>query len=99
MLVDVLIIFLITPASGMISLSGLLQNLEEKSVIAFFGIRGLTSFYYLAFAFRKAEFDHTELLWFTLCFTVLVSIVLHSTTVTPVMRFLDHRRMSSRREG
>jgi NhaP-type Na+/H+ or K+/H+ antiporter len=89
-----LIIFVIRPVSGAISLSGLSQKWEEKSVIAFFGIRGLGSFYYLAFALGQAEFDHSQILWVTLCFTVLVSIVLHGTTVTPVMRFLDRRRLS-----
>ena len=92
--VGMLIIFVIRPVSGAISLSGLSQKWEEKSVIAFFGIRGLGSFYYLAFALGQAEFDHSQILWVTLCFTVLVSIVLHGTTVTPVMRFLDRRRVS-----
>jgi sodium/hydrogen antiporter len=95
--VGLLIIFAIRPISGLISLSGFPQKWEEKSAIAFFGIRGLGSFYYLAFALGKAEFDHVEILWVTLCFTVLVSIILHGATVTPVMRFVDHKRWSSRR--
>ena len=65
-------------------------------MIAFFGIRGLGSFYYLAFALGQAEFDQPETLWVTVCLVVLVSIVIHGVTVTPAMRFLDRQRRRGR---
>ena len=65
-------------------------------MIAFFGIRGLGSFYYLAFALGQAEFDSPETLWVTVCLVVLVSIVVHGVTVTPAMRVLDRQRRGGR---
>jgi NhaP-type Na+/H+ or K+/H+ antiporter len=58
-------------------------------VISFFGIRGLGSVYYLAFALQAARFEEPDLLWSTMGLTIVISIVLHGMTVTPVMRRLD----------
>lgn len=67
--------------------------LRPNLVIACFGIRGLGSFYYLAFALSVAEFSETRILWVTVCLVVVISIIMHGVTVTPVMRFLDrHQR-------
>lgn len=85
----VLILFVVRPLSGWISLVGSPQPAKEKAVIAFFGIRGLGSFYYLAYATGQAQFERTELLWVTICLVVLASIVLHGIAVTPTMRHLD----------
>jgi sodium/hydrogen antiporter len=90
--VTLLVLFAVRPLCGWISLAGAPQPLREKAVIAFFGIRGLGSFYYLAFALGAAEFDQPKVLWVTVCLVVLVSIVLHGTTVTPTMRHLDRHR-------
>ena len=87
-----LILFLVRPLSGWVGLAGSGHSPEEKAVVAFFGIRGLGSFYYLAFALGHAEFDRPEALWVTVCLVVLVSIVLHGIAVTPIMRRLDDRR-------
>jgi NhaP-type Na+/H+ or K+/H+ antiporter len=57
-------------------------------VIAFFGIRGLGSFYYLAYALGQADFGEPQILWVTVCCVVLVSIVTHGMIVTPAMRHL-----------
>lgn len=62
----------------------------EKLVIAFFGIRGLGSFYYVAYAVGVASFE-AEILWTVVCFVVLVSIVMHGVVVKPTMRALDRQ--------
>lgn len=46
-------------------------------------MRGLGSFYYLAFALGQAEFEGATILWVTVCFAVLSSIVMHGVMVTP----------------
>jgi sodium/hydrogen antiporter len=89
-----LIVLVVRPLSGLIGFIGSSKPLDERAVIAFYGIRGLGSFYYLAYALGHAAFDGAESLWVTVCITVLLSIVLHGITVTPVMRFLDRRRQS-----
>ena len=87
-----LFVFLVRPAAGLASLAGSPHPLRERAAIAFFGIRGLGSFYYLAYALNEVRFVGAEELWAVLGFTVLLSILLHGTTVTPAMKHLDRRR-------
>jgi len=87
-----LALFVIRPLAGWIGLIGTKPPAGEKLAISFFGIRGLGTVYYLAYGLHHQEFDHADLLWSTAGFIILVSIVLHGITVTPVMRRLDHRR-------
>jgi sodium/hydrogen antiporter len=84
-------VFLVRPVVGWISLAGAPQPQEEKAVIAFFGIRGLGSVYYLAYGLGRAEFETPDVMWSAIALVILISIVLHGTTVTPVMRLLDRR--------
>ena len=86
------ILLVVRPVAGMLSLMGARRPSHERLAIAFFGIRGLGSFYYAAYALNHAPFAEAERLWAVLGLTVLFSIVLHGTTVTPVIRHLDRRR-------
>ncbi|MCW8087350.1 cation:proton antiporter [Sabulicella glaciei] len=90
----VVILFVVRPAAGMASLAGAPQPLGERAAVAFFGIRGIGSFYYLAYALNEERFEAAEELWAVIGFTVLVSILLHGATVTPAMRWLDRRRQA-----
>jgi sodium/hydrogen antiporter len=90
--VAALILFVVRPLSAWISLMGSPEPPKEKAVIAFFGIRGLGSFYYLAYATGQAQFERPEDLWVTVFLVVLASIVLHGIKVTPTMRHLDRYR-------
>jgi NhaP-type Na+/H+ or K+/H+ antiporter len=65
-------------------------------VLAFFGIRGLGSAYYLAYGLGRAEFERADLLWSVVGLVTLISVLLPGATVTPVMRQLDRRRTSAR---
>jgi len=87
-----LAIFVVRPLAGWIGLLGTDRPADEKMAISFFGIRGLGSIYYLSYALQKEAFDNAALLWSVTGFIILVSIVLHGVTVTPVMRSLDKRR-------
>jgi NhaP-type Na+/H+ or K+/H+ antiporter len=82
----------VRPLAGWIGLIGTDPPTGEKAAISFFGIRGIGSIYYLAYALQHAKFDNAHLLWSTTGFIILVSIVLHGITVTPTMRRLDLRR-------
>jgi sodium/hydrogen antiporter len=87
-----LVLFVVRPLSGWLGLVGSPLPIKENAVIAIFGIRGLGSFYYIAYAIGQAAFEKTEILWVTVSLVVLGSIVLHGIAVTPVMRNLDKRR-------
>ena len=90
--VTALVLFVVRPLSAWVSLLGHPASTPEKAAIAFFGIRGLGSFYYVAYALGQAEFEATQIIWVTVCSVVLVSIVIHGVLVTPVMRHLDDNR-------
>ena len=84
-------IFIIRPVGGWVSLLGCKQRPEERAAISFFGIRGLGSAYYLAYGLNHGKFENPDLLWSTMSLIVLISILLHGTSVTPVMSWLDRR--------
>ncbi|MCO4317686.1 cation:proton antiporter [Phyllobacterium sp. 21LDTY02-6] len=83
------IIFLVRPICGWIGLIGSRIPPHEAAAISFFGIRGLGSFYYLAYALGHAGFARADVLWVTVSLVVLISIILHGIAVTPVMRYLE----------
>ncbi len=87
-----LVLFAVRPVAGFIGMMGTPMPRHEQAVIGFFGIRGLGSFYYLAYALNQAPFAQPDVLWAVVGFIVLVSIVVHGTTVTPVMRWVDTSR-------
>ncbi len=90
--VAIITVLVVRPLSAAIGFIGSPATLDEKAVIAAYGIRGLGSFYYLAYALGHEEFGQAEAMWATVCVTVLLSIILHGVTVTPVMQYIDSRR-------
>jgi sodium/hydrogen antiporter len=85
------IVFLIRPLAGWISLIGSSQPARERSLIAFFGIRGIGSFYYIAYGINHADFGSSERVWAIVGLVVLMSVIIHGVTATPLMQWL-HRR-------
>ena len=88
-------VLVIRPLVGAVAMSRSDVPIQDRRSIAFFGVRGIGSFYYLAFALGSAQFPDPGLLWSTVAFTVLVSVVVHGTTAAPVLRRID-RRMGRR---
>jgi NhaP-type Na+/H+ or K+/H+ antiporter len=83
-------LLIVRPLSGIISLSRLACPFGEKAVIAFFGIRGIGSAYYLAYGLTHAEqFERPEYLWSVIALIILASIVIHGVTVTSALREID----------
>jgi sodium/hydrogen antiporter len=97
MMVGLVVLFFVRPFAGLVGLLGTDQPHGERAVIAFFGIRGIGSFYYLSHALNEAEFAASDLLWALTGFVVLVSIFVHGATVTPVMRRFDRQWQVKRR--
>jgi NhaP-type Na+/H+ or K+/H+ antiporter len=88
----VAIILLVRPIAGLAGLVGFTADRREKLTLAFFGIRGVGSFYYLAYALNHASFPEAERLWAIVGLVALLSILLHGLTVTPVMRSIDRQQ-------
>ena len=53
------------------------------------GIRGMGSFYYLAFAVTAAGLEDVGVLWVTVTLVVVLSILIHGVSDTPTMRRLE----------
>ncbi|HEY0696646.1 MAG TPA: cation:proton antiporter, partial [Micromonospora sp.] len=87
--VGLALVGLIRPLTGWLSLRGAPGRPAEHWVIGAFGIRGVGSFYYLAYATAHADIPQADLLWATVGLVVLVSVVVHGVAATPVMQLLD----------
>lgn len=90
--VAVLLVIVVRPLLAWVSLHRTVLGPRERLTTAFFGVRGIGSIYYLAYATGVATFEGSDLLWSTAAFTVLLSVVVHGVTATPVMRRLDAMR-------
>ena len=77
------------PVAGWVAMLGCSAPRRERLALAFFGVRGVGSFYYLAYATNQGAFSEESELWATVGFTVLLSVVVHGITATPVMAWLD----------
>lgn len=105
--VGVLLVFFVRPLTGWAALWTRRRGGDqvgdnslgpsERVAVAFFGVRGVGSLFYLAFATGQAEFGNHELLWSTVGFTIALSVIVHGVAATPVMRWLDRTRSMATR--
>ncbi|MDG5973501.1 MAG: cation:proton antiporter [Sphingomonas pseudosanguinis] len=86
------VLLVIRPVTGWIGLLGWAGDRDEKLTLSFFGIRGVGSIYYLAYGINHMPVADAEHLWAIVGLIILLSILLHGLTVTPIMRSLDERR-------
>lgn len=97
-LLAVLLVFVIRPMAGLVAMGFRSSTCRigdhvltsgERLAISFFGVRGVGSLYYLAYATGEAEFSDSQVLWSTVAFTIGLSVLVHGITATPVMRWLE----------
>lgn len=91
-LVAIAVVAVVRPLGGWLCLLGTPLRQRERWAIAVFGVRGIGSFYYLAYAFNHGDFDAQRSLWGVVTLVVLLSILLHGLTAKPVMSQLDRWR-------
>ncbi|MER6637735.1 MULTISPECIES: cation:proton antiporter [Streptomyces] len=88
--IGVLLHLLIRPATGWIAQLRGPGRPNERAATAFFGIRGIGSLFYLAYALGEGEFgSYAREMWAVVVFAVLISVVVHGVAATPVTRYLD----------
>ena len=78
-------ILLIRPLSVLLSIPDYKMHIKERMAISFFGIRGIGSFFYLAFALRQTQFLRVEEIWATIGFIILLSIIIHGVSATAIL--------------
>lgn len=83
------ILLIVRPVAGFVSMIGSPIRGRDRALLAFLGIRGLGSVYYVAYALSHGEFGNSERLWAITGFVILGSIVIHGITSTPLMRWID----------
>ncbi len=86
------VLLVVRPLAGAVSLAGGPWPTGEKALIAFFGIRGVGSFYYLQHALNERDFGQADRLWAITAFIVLASILIHGATASPLLARMDRRR-------
>ncbi len=95
------VLLIIRPVAGLIGLSPGKTGPRERLVIAFFGVRGVGSLFYIAYALTNGDFPDGPRLWSITALVVIGSIIVHGIAATPAMTLLDRsrRRESFRRGG
>ena len=88
----VALVLVIRPLAGLIALLRTNIDYHERAAIAFFGIRGMGSIYYLSYTATEDYFPDARQVWAVAIFLIVVSIVIHGTTSTVVLRALDRRK-------
>lgn len=79
-LIGLALIFVIRPLNGWLSLVGTMERGRERAVVAFYGVRGIGSVYYLAYAGSHMKLVNEPELWATVAFTIVVSTIVHGFT-------------------
>lgn len=79
-LIGIGLVFVIRPAAAWLSLVGTGMDRRSRWVTAFYGVRGIGSVYYLAYAGHHLELTNEETLWATVAFTIVLSTIVHGTT-------------------
>lgn len=82
----ILIVFIIRPLTGYLSLIGTELPEEKKLIISFYGIRGIGSVYYLLYAFYHASFEDAKEALALVMVVILLSVVAHGLSARPVMK-------------
>lgn len=91
-IVAAVVVFVIRPLTGWLGLIGSATTRSERALTAFFGIRGIGTLYYVAYALNHGQFGDPERLWALVGFVVLLSVLVHGVTSTPLMRWVDGSR-------
>lgn len=82
-------IFIIRPIFGRMALFNAAMSRKEKWVVSFMGMKGVGSFFYLAFGLQEANFGNNEQLWATTGFLVLASVLIHGIALYFLKPFLN----------
>ncbi len=89
------LLLLVRPLAGWLSLLGGGTGRRERWVISFFGVRGIGSLYYLAYGLSEAEFPGGDQLWAVTVLVVVGSVLVHGISAGPAMFWLDRRRAAA----
>lgn len=87
------IVFLIRPAASAVAFWHSGTPMMSRWLMGFFGIRGIGTLFYLQYAFNRGHFPERAEIWSIAGATILLSVVVHGVTATPLMARADERRL------
>lgn len=85
MAIGLVLILVVRPLAGMLAMIGSAQPWRERALLAFLGIRGVGTVYYIAYGINHGDFGNSERLWAIVGFIILSSIVIHGISATPLL--------------
>ena len=80
------LILIIRPLGGMVALLFLNCGRMNRRKVAFFGIRGMGSVFYIAYAQSHAEFAEIDAIWRIAALTILLSVLIHGYAANFLLR-------------
>ncbi|MDX1470846.1 MAG: cation:proton antiporter [Flavobacteriaceae bacterium] len=83
------IILVLRPLAGILGMFKTDYTKKKKWAVAFFGIKGIGSFFYLSFAFTEQSFNSSLELYAIVSWVVLFSIVIHGLTGPRVISYFE----------
>jgi sodium/hydrogen antiporter len=99
LVIAILLLFVIRPIGSWLSTRGQQTNPIRPWLFGWFGVRGVGSLYYLFYSLGEGLKDEVgeQIAWITII-TILLSVVLHGVTATPVMNWYDRRLDAMKRK-
>ncbi len=89
--VAVAAVVVVRPLAGWLGLIGSPADRPTRAALAFFGIRGMGTIYYLAHAVTEESFPEAREVWSIAILTILLSIVIHGTTASIALAGVDRK--------
>lgn len=88
------LLLVVRPVAGFVALASFARRTHQtggltrrqQAAAAFFGVRGIGSIYYLAYAAGQEPSLGRDWLWSTVGFTVVASVLLHGVLAAPVLK-------------
>jgi NhaP-type Na+/H+ or K+/H+ antiporter len=87
--IAVLAVLVVRPVVGWLSLLGSSAGRPAKPAIAFFGVRGIGTLYYLAYALNRLPLPQQDVLWRVGALAVAVSVVVHGILAEPAIQRIE----------
>ncbi|SFW81247.1 cation:proton antiporter [Amycolatopsis australiensis] len=85
----VVAVLVVRPVIGWVSLLGSSAGRPATLAIAFFGVRGIGTLYYLAYALDRLPVAHQDVLWRVGALAVAVSVVVHGVLAEPAIQRIE----------
>ena len=85
------IIFIVRPIIAFASMIKTCGDWRDRLKVSFFGIRGMGSIFYIAYAQNHAQIDGIDVVWRIAGLTILLSVLIHGTFADHFMEMGDEK--------